>query len=143
MSMRAFASLALVLAVLGGPALAEKDERVPPVTHGPTLEECGECHMAFQPALLPAASWRRIMGNLSDHFGEDAGLDPASAAGIERYLVGGAGRGDPSLDRVTEQPWFRRKHDFADRVWQRPDVRSKANCAACHRDAERGWYEGE
>ena len=54
------------------PAAADGPERAPPVTHEPTLQECGECHMAFQPALLPAESWRRIMTGLSDHFGEDA-----------------------------------------------------------------------
>jgi hypothetical protein len=25
--------------------------------------------------------------------------------------------------------------------WQHKDVRTKANCAACHVDAERGYYD--
>lgn len=135
-------SIALgVLLLAAPPAGADGPERVPPVTHEPTRKECGECHMAFQPALLPAESWRKIMAGLADHFGEDASLDPALAAEIETYLVRNAGRGDATKLRVTEQPWFQDEHDFPDRVWQRPEVRSRANCEACHRDAARGLYD--
>lgn len=135
--------LAAATLLLALPALADGPERVPPVTHAPTQKECGECHMAFQPALLPAASWRKIMAGLADHFGEDASLEPQLAAEIEAYLVENAGRGDGTGLRITEQPWFRREHDFPARVWQKPEVRSKANCEACHRDAARGVYEDD
>jgi hypothetical protein len=99
--------------------------------------------MAFQPALLPAESWRRIMAGLADHFGEDASLEADVAADIEAYLVANAGRGDGSKLRITEQRWFLHEHDFPDRVWQKPEIRSKANCEACHRDAARGLYEDD
>ena len=125
------------------PAAADGPERAPPVTHEPTLQECGECHMAFQPALLPAESWRRIMTGLSDHFGEDASLEPELAAEIEAYLVSNAGGGDGTRLRITEQRWFRHEHDFPDRVWQRPEIRSRANCEACHRNAAQGSYEDD
>ena len=42
--------------------------------------ECGSCHLAYPPELLPASSWRRIMAGLDRHFGADASLDAASAA---------------------------------------------------------------
>jgi hypothetical protein len=42
--------------------------------------ECGSCHLAYPPGLLPAASWQRIMIRLEGHFGDDASLDPATAA---------------------------------------------------------------
>jgi hypothetical protein len=134
------ATAALLLAL---PAAADEPERVPPVTHAPTKEECGECHMAFPPALLPAESWRKIMTGLADHFGEDASLDAALAAEIEAYLVANAGRGDATSLRITEQRWFRHEHDFPDRVWQRHEVRSKSNCEACHRDAAQGIFEDD
>jgi hypothetical protein len=135
--------LASFLLPLAFPAAADEFERVPPVTHAPTLQECGECHMAFPPGLLPAESWRKIMGGLSDHFGEDASLKPELAAEIERYLVENAGAGDGRLLKITEQPWFRHEHDFAPRVWQKPEVRSPANCEACHRDAAKGIFEDD
>lgn len=50
-------------------------------------EECGSCHVAFPPQLLPAASWTRIMDGLSDHFGENAELPAETAERIRAYLV--------------------------------------------------------
>ncbi len=38
-------------------------------------KECGACHYAFNPSLLPAASWAGLMTSLREHFGEDASLD--------------------------------------------------------------------
>ncbi|MDP1920915.1 MAG: CxxxxCH/CxxCH domain-containing protein, partial [Myxococcales bacterium] len=34
--------------------------------------ECGSCHLAFPPNLLPAPSWKSVMGGLTDHFGQNA-----------------------------------------------------------------------
>jgi hypothetical protein len=135
--------LATILYLLALPATADELEQVPPVTHEPTKKECGECHLAFQPALLPAGSWRKIMAGLAGHFGEDASLDAALAAEIEAYLVENAGPGDATKLRVTDQRWFRHEHDFPERVWQKPEVRSRANCEACHRNAARGSYEDD
>ena len=133
--------LAAALLLLALPATADEAEQVPPVTHEPTRKACGECHMAFQPGLLPAGSWRTIVAGLADHFGEDASLDAALAAEIEAYLVKNAGRGDATKLRITEQRWFRHEHAFPDRVWKKPEIRSRSNCEACHHDAARGSYE--
>lgn len=129
---------------LGGVASASEFETVPPVSDAATRKECGECHMAFQPGLLPAASWNRVMDGLADHFGEDASLSPEITAGIRAYLTAHAARrGEPQLLRITEQPWWLRKHRFRDTVWQRKEVGAKSNCAACHEGAEQGIYEDD
>jgi hypothetical protein len=109
-------------------------------------KECGACHLDFPPGLLPAASHRRVMAGLERHFGQNAELDPDDRARIERWLVENAAeagarlgrkalasiRGPPPL-RITEVPWFQRKHRRVDaRVAARPSVRSLANCGACH-----------
>ena len=45
------------------------------------------------------------------------------------------------LLRITETSWFRHEHPRpSSSVWQRPDVKSPANCGACHREAEVGDY---
>ncbi len=36
---------------------------------------------------------------------------------------------------------FLAKRKVPDWEWKHKDVRTKANCAACHSDAERGYYE--
>jgi hypothetical protein len=136
----------LLLGLLAGaPLSAASDlERVAPVRHAPTAHECGECHMAFPPALLPAGSWALIMDGLTHHFGEDALLPADIGDSIRTYLASQAGRvGDPGLVRITEQPWFVREHRYPPSVWQRPDIRSKANCPACHQRAEQGIFDDD
>jgi hypothetical protein len=83
------------------------------------------------------------MGDLTNHFGENASLPPDVAADITAYLTSHAGRGDGRLLRITEQRWWLHEHKFRPEVWARPNVRSKANCEACHRDAAKGIYEDD
>lgn len=108
--------------------------------------ECGSCHLAYPPGLLPAAAWREVMSGLGKHFGTDASLEPAAEAEVGAYLeryAAGARRAQavPKSLRITESAWFVREHDeVAAGVWKRPAVKSAANCAACHTDAERGDF---
>lgn len=141
--MKRFLTAALILAA--GSAVA--DDNVPPVRDALTRKECGECHMAFQPALLPADSWRRMMGNLADHFGDNATLSPDKAKAIEAYLVGNARNGwrdGAAPGRITETRWFVHEHrKIPERVWARADVVTQSNCVACHKGAEQGLYDDD
>ena len=107
--------------------------------------ECGSCHIAYPPQLLPASSWRRLMAGLPRHFGADASLDAASAAEIGAFLERNAGsgkRGGEAAQRITETRWFLHKHDeVRAAVWKNPRVKSAANCSACHGGAERGDFD--
>ncbi len=108
--------------------------------------ECGSCHIAYPPQLLPAASWRRMMAQLDKHFGTDATLDPKAAADIGAFLERSAGtgkrvRGAVDGMRITQTPWFVREHDeLPAGAWRRAAVGSAANCAACHTGAEQGDF---
>lgn len=108
--------------------------------------ECGSCHVAYPPALLPAESWRAVMAGLDRHFGVDASVDAKAAAEIGAFLQQNAGRSQgtaakPVL-RVTETRWFRHEHDGVDAAaWNNPKVKRPANCAACHGGAERGNFD--
>ncbi|MEI6558780.1 MAG: cytochrome C [Rhodospirillaceae bacterium] len=138
--------LLLTLAV-AAPVRADGPDRVAPVSDPLVRKECGECHMAFQPGLLPAGSWRRIMQTLSDHFGDRATLPPDQVALITAYLTANAGEGDPALSRITEQGWWRHEHRKRWTDWLRAEgsvkAKARSDCAACHRDAERGLYEDD
>lgn len=142
--MKRILAAALILAV--APAFAG-DHSVPPVRDALTRKECGECHLAFQPALLPAESWRRMMANLSDHFGDNATLPPDKAKAIEAYLVANARNGwrdSAAAARITETRWFVHEHrKIPERVWTRPDILTLSNCAACHKGAEQGLYDDD
>lgn len=131
----------------------------PPVTDPVVAEECGSCHLAFPPSMLPARSWTVMMANLEDHFGDDASLSADATRHIEAYLVErAADRGGQRYvgkllrgvgareapQRITELPKWVHEHDEVRQSrWSDPEVRSKANCAACHRDAEQGYYDDD
>lgn len=120
-------------------------------------DECGACHMAYPPGLLPSASWRAIMDGLGDHFGENAELPADRAAHITAYLERHASeRGDPMKHdrllrgakeqaplRITALPFFKAEHDDIPRrmVDNNPKVRTFSRCEACHRDAETGRFD--
>jgi hypothetical protein len=126
------------------PAPAGADERLLVPPNGTWKTECGACHVPYPPPLLPARSWRTIMGGLDRHFGTDASLDPKAAAEIASFLArhGGRDRGGAAATRITETPWFRREHrKVGTGIWQRADVKSPANCTACHAGAEHGNFD--
>jgi cytochrome c553 len=109
------------------------------------LTECGSCHVAYPPRLLPARSWSAIIGGLERHFGSDVSLDASAAAAIRAFLMTNAGRdaspvGTPPL-RITQTRWFAHEHGKLDAaVWKGEKVGSAANCGACHRDADTGRF---
>ena len=148
---------AVVLAGLAGARVAADEERYPPVTNPVVAKECGACHMTYQPGLLPAASWDRMVGGLKDHFGENADVDPAIAAEMRTYLMANAALrlgprmqapGKTGLDamaplRITELNWFVRKHGrgrISPAALQKAGAKSASACQACHLGAERGDY---
>lgn len=120
-------------------------------------EECGSCHQAFHPSLLPARSWKKMMAEQESHFGSDLALDPptrdallafAANNAAERHATEAAFKIDRSVKpdstplRITDTPYWSKKHKgIAAAVWGLPLVKSKTNCAACHADAEAGTYE--
>ena len=125
--------LAIVLALAALPAVAD-DVRVP---LNPAYQaECGSCHVAYPPQLLPAASWRQLMAGLDKHFGSDASLEPALGKEIGEFLAAHAGRRRGNELRITETRWFRKEHRN-----EIPAGKNPADCGACHAGAEKGIYE--
>jgi len=116
-------------------------------------DECGACHMAFPPLFLPMESWQAIMAGLDNHFGENASLDPDTAKQITDYLIANAAEpGSPVLRgldlqapplRITEtRTWQRIHHEIRPAVFDRPDIKSKSNCLACHGGDARAGGDG-
>ncbi|MFG6447683.1 diheme cytochrome c [Roseateles sp. BYS180W] len=136
-------SLALGLALAGSAALADG----PRVALTPTYRsECASCHVPYAPGHLGADSWRRLMGRLDQHFGSNAQLDPATLSELSSWLQSHAATGrraqaQPPEDRITTSAWFQREHHEIDSaVWRHAAVKSAANCAACHTQADQGSY---
>jgi hypothetical protein len=119
------------------------------------IEECGSCHIAYPAQMLPAKSWRKIMAGLEDHFDENAELDIESQKTIEEYLATASeysngkyrkmfrNLGNQSPLRITQLPYFRHEHDeIPSRFFKDNDkLNSLSQCDACHRNAEKGWFD--
>ncbi|MDD2829912.1 MAG: diheme cytochrome c [Sulfuricurvum sp.] len=111
-------------------------------------KECGACHMAYQPQVLPKRSWEKTMKMLDNHFGSDATLDPQDHKTIQNYLVSHASKNDQMSDikgnialRISETPYFIREHrEVSKKMVTQPAVKSFANCNACHTQATNGSY---
>ncbi len=108
--------------------------------------ECGSCHLAYPPQLLTAENWRQVMKGLDRHFGANATLDAKENAEILAFLERHAARDSrysaKSL-RISDTPWFQREHrEVPHTVWSHKQVKSPANCTACHIDGDKGnWSE--
>ena len=116
-------------------------------------EECGDCHLAYPPGLLPAQSWQAMMQGLDDHFGDNAELDADTAAHIHDYLQGAAlAPGAPGMMRkmlrnlpatapirITELPYFISAHRPIAGFAEQQEM-SLGNCEGCHVDALSGRF---
>ena len=139
---------------------AEGGASLPPVDNPATLKECGACHIPYQPQMLPARSWRAIMADLGNHFGENAALPDKSRAEIEAYLVANAADAPASMAygwnflrgvspdvtplRITETSFWKRAHgEIPDAVFSDPRVKLRSNCVACHGGARQGQFGEE
>ncbi|MEH6358895.1 MAG: diheme cytochrome c [Pseudomonadales bacterium] len=115
-------------------------------------EECGSCHLAYPPGLLPAQSWTVMMSGLDNHFEENAELPEDTRLKILDYLDKHAAQAgdkvlrgsiDETLLRITELPYFVRKHDEIpeQRVKSNPGIGSFSNCDSCHQNAVQGDFD--
>ena len=130
----------------------EGDRPLPLVSNTKWNAECSSCHTLYHPSFLPARSWRKLMGGLDKHFGQNASLDPVTQQEITNFLVkysadqGGAkyAKSIPASStplRITDTAWFKRTHgEIRVLVWKRTKIGSPSNCMACHQGAEKGDF---
>ncbi len=169
-------SAALIIASLTSPVFAADDglsftqwlmtfsrtKEVQPVHNETYVEECGSCHYAYPPGLLPLTSWEKLLAPqaLEDHFGENAELEPEVLQKIQDYvyknsaeksyykrsrkIIKSIGDAEAPL-RITEIKYIKRKHhELTDAmVKNNQDVNSLSNCNACHTKAEKGIFDDD
>jgi hypothetical protein len=152
--------LALALSLSCVKASADDEGiKFPPIDHAATLKECGTCHLVFPPQMLPARSWDKLIGGLTNHFGENAALETVTREDILKYLSSHAADAPATMEgskfmrgitkdvaplRITETPyWTREHHEIRESQFKDPKVKSKANCIACHKTADKGEFREE
>ena len=130
---------------------------VAPVNNQLYIKECGSCHFAYQPGLLPSNAWNKMMGNLENHFNSDATLSAENLQTLSKYLndnsaeknmqykrsnriVSSIPMGQIS-DSISTTPYMIKKHsEIKKSLITQPEVKGLFNCIACHKTADKGDY---
>ncbi len=171
--LKAIALLTGVLALNGTYASAEENfvswllnfertKEVKPVTNKQYQDECGACHFAYQPGLLPAKSWEKLLNTeaLRDHFGDNAEMDKDTLRIIHNYALDHAAdksyykrsrkiavatENGPAPLRITGLRYIERKHhDIPDKMIRgNRDVKSLSYCDKCHTQAAKGVFDAD
>jgi len=133
--------------------------QVAPVKNQLYKDECASCHFGYQPGLLPSKSWKKLMKpkELANHFGDDASLDESDRVKILDYLVKNSSdqMGSSKIGKkiaksiswrdtpiaITKTYYFKKEHDeIPKRLIVQDEVKTIANCVACHTTAKKGYY---
>ena len=127
-------------------------EEVHPVFY----KECGDCHKVYPPYLLPKKSWKRVMGALDNHFGEELTEDnitKSQQSSILEFLVANSAEtskreasikimnslGIRRPKAITKTPYWRATHKHIPiSVYKEKKIKDKSNCIACHKDFDQG-----
>lgn len=139
-----------------------RQKGVKPVTDRIYLEECGGCHFAYQPGLLPARSWEALLNKdaLRKHFGANAELDADTLKEIHDYAVDNAAdkswykrsrkiavatETGPAPLRITGLLYISRKHEEIPEkmIKGNKGVKSLSFCDKCHTQAAMGVYDAD
>ena len=145
----------IVLTTLVGSLFAQD---VAPVDNQLYIKECGSCHFAYQPGLLPASSWNKIMSNLENHYNNDASISSANLQTLTKYLNDNSAEKNMQYKRsnkivsslakdqipesISTTPYMIRKHnEIKKSLITQPEVKGLFNCIACHKTADKGNYE--
>lgn len=151
------ALLIYTLSIPNNPVIAAHNLKVNYEHDNPIfVNECGSCHTLYPPTLLPKEGWRALMGDLSNHFGDDASLDTPEYQSILKYLLSHSAETSTqemsvkmmqSLEKrdmiaITQTPFWKQRHrHISDETFKSERVKSRANCKACHSDVEQGTIE--
>lgn len=127
------------------------------VLHQDFADECGSCHITYPPYLLPKASWDTMMQGLDNHFGDDASVDEKTNQSILAFLIKNSAensthksslkilkslKDNNSTIAITKTPYWVKKHnDIEKSIFVSNEVKSKANCKACHESIQNGLLE--
>lgn len=137
-------------------------KEVEPVTDKVYLKECGSCHYAYPPGLLPARSWEKLLtaNALADHFGDSAELDEDARKHVlsiatshaadtswrkrSRKVMASLTPTDTPL-RISEVHSMHEKHEDIPKSWikDNPKVKSLSFCDKCHQQADHAVFDDD
>ena len=98
------------------------------------------------------------MGDLENHFGDDASLDVETNNEILAFLVKNSAEtstmeaswnflnsiNNKDIIALSDTEFWKKRHkDIPKEVFENSKIKSQANCKACHSDIEKGLIENE
>ncbi|RXJ68436.1 cytochrome C [Halarcobacter ebronensis] len=114
--------------------------------------------LCIPPHTLPKKSWEILMSDLKNHFGDDASLKEEDRENILYFLLENSAENstkeisvkvlnsieNKDIIAITQTPFWKNEHkNIKKEVFEHPQIKSKANCKACHSDIEKGLIEDE
>lgn len=96
------------------------------------LENCGSCHVALPPEVMPTETWRRLLQEPDQHYGQQ--LQPLIGPSVVlmwNYLQTYSrpfAEGEPIPYRVSESRFFKALHPQVDL----PQSVKPGSCVSCH-----------
>lgn len=115
-----------------------------------------DCHKIYPPFLLPEKSWKRIIDDMDNHFGEEiteANISLSQQASIREFLYENSAEhsareaavkimkslGDLRPKAITKTAYWREVHKNIPRsAYKDKKIKDKSNCWNCHKDFEEG-----
>lgn len=139
-----------------------RTKEVRPVTNKVYQSECGDCHFAYQPGLLPAKSWGKLLTAeaLRKHFGINAEIEADTLKEIRNYAIdyaadksyykrsrkiaNAAANGDAPL-RIVELRYISRAHqEISEKMVKgNAGVKSLSFCDKCHTQTAQGVFDND
>lgn len=98
------------------------------------------------------------MADLENHFGDDASLSVEDTKNILDFLLKNSAEtstmqssfnflnsiGNKDIIAMSQTSFWKRKHkEIPKKLFNHEEIKSKANCKACHSDIEKGLVENE
>ncbi|XOB62187.1 cytochrome C [Campylobacterota bacterium DY0563] len=98
------------------------------------------------------------MSDLENHFGDDASLDEEDTQNILNFLLENSAEKstkevsvkvlnsikNKDIIAITHTSFWKKEHqDIPKEIFKNSEVKSKANCNACHMDIEKGLIEDD
>ena len=129
--------------------LAHAQVSVPIPAFTPYNQQCNVCHFAYPPGMLPAASWKKLMDAMPQHFTGQVMMNIDTQEEIATWLQANAGTfalvaEEPPQHRITQSVWWTKIHmnnpKVPAAVWKKPSVSKGAACVTCHQTAAKGEY---
>jgi hypothetical protein len=110
------------------------------------------------PYLLPEKSWKVLMNNLENHFGDDASIDKEENQTILTFLLKNSAEKstmeaavkllasikNKDIIAISDTLFWKNTHnEIPKETFKHKKIKTKANCKVCHSDIEKGLIEDE